>query len=356
MVIRLALFFLIVLPAVLAQVPPSSVAALERIATAAIQRARIPALSVSVSIGDGPAWNAAWGFADLENFVPARPETVFRLGSIAKPITAVAAMQLVEEGKLDLDAEVQRYVPSFPRKKWPVTVRQLLSHQGGIRNYQGGEFNSTRAYSSVLDSLAIFSPDNLLHEPGTRYAYTSYGFNLAGAAVEAAAAMPYAELIRRRIAVPSSAATLRLDELHAIVPYRARGYRKRPDGSHENCDLADTSNKQPGGGWIASAPDVVRFGRAVMDGRLLKPATLNQMWTAQPLKDGSPTGYGLGWSVARKENLLVASHSGTQQGIRAHLILVPEKRIAIAVLTNLEESDAPEIGKQMLDQLLGDKP
>ena len=353
MSLRLAIFFLPISSGLFAQLPADRVEALEKIATAAIQRARIPAMSVSVSVGDGPAWNAAWGFADLENFVTAQPETVFRLGSIAKPITAVAAMQLVEEGKLDLDAEVQRYVPSFPRKQWPITVRQLLTHQAGIRNYQGDEFNSTRRYSSVTGALAVFSGDNLLHQPGTRYFYTTYGFNLAGAAVEAAAGVPYAELVQRRIIVPSGAATMRLDDLHAIVPYRARGYRKRPDGTIENCDLADTSNKLPGGGWLASAPDVVRFGRAVMDGRLLKPATLNQMWTVQPLKDGTPTGYALGWSVARRDNLTIVSHSGTQQGIRSHLVLVPERRIAIAVLTNLEESGAPEIAKQMLDELLG---
>jgi len=101
---------------------------------------------------------------------------------------------------------------------------------------------------------------------------------------------------------------------------------------------------------------VVRFGRAVMEGRLLKPATLNQMWSEQPLKDGTPTGYGLGWSTTVKDGLRIVSHSGSQQGIRSHLVLVPEKRIAISVLTNLEESGAPEIAKQMLDSVLGDKP
>ncbi len=328
----LALCAFLLLQNVAAQIPAGRVEAPGKIAIAAIQRARIPALPVSLNIGDGPAWSAARGLSDLENFVHARPETVSRLGSIAKPVTAVAAMQLVEEGKLDLDAEVQRYVPSFPRRKWPITVRQLLSHQAGIRNYPGGEINSTRHYPSVTESLAICSRDSLLHQPATRYAYTTCGFNLAG--------VPCAELIQRRIIHPIGAATLRLDHVHALVPYRARGYRKRPDGSHENCDLA-------------SAPDLVRFARARMDGRLLKPATMNEMWTARPLKDGAPTGYALGRSVMRQGELRVVSHGRNQQGIRSHLVLVPERRIAIAVLTNLEESGAPEIGKQMLDEILG---
>ena len=126
--------------------------------------------------------------ADLENFVPVKTSTVLRTASIAKPVTATAAMQLVEAGRLDLDAPVEKYVPEFPRKPWPVTMRQLLGHLGGIRSYRDqGESLNTRHFSTLRDAVRVFAADDLASEPGTRYTYSSLGFVLAGAVVEAVA-------------------------------------------------------------------------------------------------------------------------------------------------------------------------
>ena len=334
------------------EVPAAAVESIPRVVSEAMQRRHIPAVSVAVWEGEGPVWASAWGFADVENFTPATPATVFRIGSVSKPFTAVAALQLVEEGKLDLAAEVQRYVPSFPRKRWPVTVRELLCHQAGIRNYGAGEFDSTRHYGSLGEAIQIFARDPLQQEPGTKYAYTTYGFNLAGAAVEGAAGVPFAEQVKKRILEPAGAERMQPDDVYRIVPYRAHGYRTRSDGTLENCALADTSNKLPGGGWLATAADLVEFGRAILQGKLLKPESVEAMWTPQKLASGEATGYGLGWGLYRQEALLVAEHSGTQQGIKSHLLIVPERRLVIAVLTNLEESGAPEIGRGMLAEML----
>jgi serine beta-lactamase-like protein LACTB, mitochondrial len=337
-----------------AEVPAGKVPSLERVAVAGVVKARIPALSVAVAAGDGSAWTAAWGFADLENFVPATPKTVFRLGSISKPFTAVAAMKLWESGRLDLDAEVQRYLPVFPRKTWAVTERLLLCHQAGIRhyNYNANEFDSTRHYDDVAAALSIFGMDPLEFEPGTRTLYSTYGFNLAGAVVQSVAGQPYSEFVRQAILEPSGAATMRRDDVYAVVPYRARGYRRRQDEQLENCALADTSNKVPGGGWISTAEDLVRFARALMDGKLLKSETLETMWTPQKLKDGSVTGIALGWNVSRTSGTRVLWHSGGQQGTSTHLLLVPDKRLAVAVMANLEGAPAQDIAWAMLEELL----
>ncbi len=334
-----------------AEVPPAAGEALARIASEAMQKARIPAVSVAVAQGDGPIWASAWGFADLENRVPATPDSLFRIGSISKPFTGVAALQLREAGRLDLEAEVQQYVPSFPRKKWPINTRLLLCHQAGIRNYQGGEFDSTRNYSGVLDALQIFARDPLIHEPGSKYAYTTYGINLAGAVVEAAAGRPFAEQVKSRIFDPSGVTAMQPDDVYRLIPRRAHGYRKRKDGTLENCALADTSNKLPGGGWVSTATDVVLFARALLDGKLLKPESVELMWTPQKLSSGEATGYGLCWGLYRKDGLLVAEHGGTQQGIKSHLLVVPEKKLIVAVLTNLEESGAADIARALLAEL-----
>lgn len=335
-----------------ARLSPEVSQAIERIVASSMERNRTPAVSVALSVGGLPVWSAAWGVADLENNVPATPRSVFRIGSISKPFTAVAAMMLTEQGMLDLDAEVQRYVPSFPRKRWPVTVRDLLRHQAGVRNYQGDEFFSTRHYSSIAESLSVFSSDPLIFEPGTKYAYTTYGFNLVGAAVEAASGTRFDELIALRIATPAGMATLRPDNVYAIVPYRVRGYRRRGDGTLENCALVDTSNKLPGGGWVATASDLILFARALMNGSLLPPEALERMWTPHRLRDGSATGYGLGWGIEGSGQNLVVQHSGTQSGVKTHLLLAPNKKVAVAVLANLEEGEAPEIAKAILAVLL----
>jgi CubicO group peptidase (beta-lactamase class C family) len=315
----------------------------------AMARDRIPAVSAAVALPDGTIFTGAWGMADLENFVPATPRTAFRLASVSKPFTAVAAMTLAEEGKLDLDAPVQKYVPAFPQKQWPVTTRLLLGHLAGIRHYAGDEINSTKHYWSLAEGLTIFAADDLLHEPGTKYLYSSYGFNLAGAAVEAAAGQPFVEYVRRRILLPAGAVSMRPDDVYALVPSRARGYRRRADNEIENCALADTSYKIPGGGWVATAADVVRFCQALLQGRIVRPESLETMWTPQRLKDGRQTGYGLGWGVNRFAGQRVVEHSGGQQGASTFVLAAPESKVAVAVLTNLEGAPAAQIARQILE-------
>lgn len=353
-VLLLSLSLLLVRAPLSAELSPQQTAALEAAATRELSARLIPGLSVAVASGDGEIWQAAWGFADLENHVPATPRAMYRLASISKPFTAVAALMLVEQGKLVLDAPVQRYVPSFPEKPQPVSLRDLLSHQSGIRHYRAdnSDMNSTTHYWSVQQALSMFAADPLEFEPGTKYLYTSYGFNLAGAAVENAAGKPFDTAVRDMILEPSGIRTMQPDDVYRVIPHRVRGYRVRRDGTLENCALADTSNKLPGGGWLATASDLVRFSQALMNGRLLKPATMEEMWTARKLKDGKQTGYGLGWVIAKRGSLRVVSHSGGQQGANTFLLLVPEKKIAIAILANLEGAGANDIADRLLDVLL----
>lgn len=349
---KLLLMVALALP-VLAEVSAEEAARIQRAVAEGMARNHIPAVSVAVWRETGAVWAAAYGLADMENFVPATPRSVFRLASVSKPFTSVAAMQLVEDGKLALESEVQRYVPSFPRKEWPVVVRQLLCHQAGIRGYQGDEIGSTKHYSSVAEGLSIFMGDPLVARPGTKYLYSSYGFNLAGAAVEGAAGEPFAALVKRRILDPSGIEAMRPDDVFAVIPGRARGYRKRADGGVDNCQLADISNKLPGGGWVATASDVARFGRALVEGRLLKAESLERMWTEERLESGETTGYGLGWGVGRRNGMKVVSHSGGQPGTATYLLVVPEKKLVVVVLTNLEGSEPQAMANALMDVMTG---
>ena len=343
-------------PALIAQIPSEKIPVIEKLAAQAMEKDHIPALSIAIAGPDGPVWTGAWGFTDLENFVPAKPGATFRLGSISKPITAIAAMKLVEQGKLELDAEVQKYVPSFPRKPWPITVRQLLSHEAGIRHYKGDEVSSARHYWNLNDALEIFAADPLAHEPGTKYLYSTYGFNLAGAAVSGASGMPYVEYVERAVFEPAGTARLRADDIYAVVPDRARGYRRRSDGSIENCSLMDASNKVPGGGWLASAEDLVKLARALFQSKVLSQRSLELMWTPNKLKDGTSTGYGLGWGIEHKDGHMLAVHQGGQAGCSTYLLLAPSRKLTVVVLTNLEGADVKSIAQGIYAELTGGRP
>ena len=219
-----------------------------------MSEASVPGVTVAIGSAEGLYWDNGFGMADLENMVPATAQTRIRLASITKPITATAVMQLVERGKMELDAPIQKYVPTFPQKQWPVTVRLLLGHLSGIRHYASDEeVASTRHYLNRVEPLKIFQDDPLKFEPGTQFSYTTYGFNLLGAAVEMVSGKPFEDYLRENIFEPAGMHSIGLDDGYAIIPHRSRGYELTADKQIRNCGLADTSNKVPGGGLISTA-------------------------------------------------------------------------------------------------------
>jgi serine beta-lactamase-like protein LACTB, mitochondrial len=315
----------------------STLHAVEAAISATMSAQRIPGLSVAVVTKDELRWSSGYGQSDIENAVPATAETVYRLASVSKPITAVAAMQLAEQGKLDLDAPVQKYVPSFPQKPWPVTTRALLGHLSGIRHYAEGEFESTRHYATLADALPLFQDDPLVQEPGTKYLYSTYGYTLAGVVIEAAAGTTFAEYVRKGVFELAGMSGARVDDVLEIIPHRAQGYQKGPGGALQNSGLADTSYKIPGGGLCATAPDLARFTVALWNGTLVRPETRKQMLTSQKTRDGKRTGYGLGWALSGgRRGRTEVFHRGDQQRVTSLLYTVPDRGLAVVLFANLE--------------------
>ncbi|MGA9353007.1 MAG: serine hydrolase domain-containing protein [Terriglobales bacterium] len=319
----------------------------------------IPALSVAVAVNGQIQYQKAFGKADLENDIAAAPETLFRTGSIAKSMTAVAALRLVDEGKLDLDAPVQKYCPAFPKKQRTITTRQLLGHLSGIRHYNEGEIDNTHHYAKLSDGFAIFANDRLLFEPGTGYHYTTYGFSVIGCALEGATGKSYPDVMQQEVFVPAHMTHTFVDNVFTIVPRRARGYSLR-NGQVINAGLMDSSYKIPGGGYVSTPGDLVTLADDLLAGTLLQPGTLKLMWTSQKLRDGTSTGYGLGWGLGKFENEEVAGHSGAQQGTSTSLTIYPARKLAVAVMMNMDGLDAAhidhEIGALLLKDLFGVEP
>ena len=318
-------------------------AAAEAQLRAFLETRHIPGLAVAVGLDGQVVYHQAFGVADLETKAPVTADSVFPLGSTSKALTGLLLGQLVEAGKLDLDAPIQTYVPSFPVKSHPITARQLAGHLAGLRNYNraAGEYENRKHFPSVEAAVGIFKDDPLEFEPGTRHAYSVYGFVLLSAALEGASGKSFLELLDARLVNPlglSSTGPCR-PEVPGLVTSYSAGFFGMPVAAAPT----DLSNKWAAGGLASTPLDMVRLGNAVVAGSVVRPETFTLLTTPQKLKDGSDSGagYGMGWRSGVKKlapsgrEVRVAHHGGTANGAMSFFVIFPEERLVISLLSNL---------------------
>jgi serine beta-lactamase-like protein LACTB, mitochondrial len=247
-------------------------------------------------------WAEGFGWADLENRVPVAPETRFRIGTASTALTSAAVGLLLEKGRLQLDDAIQTYVPDFPKKRWPVTLRQLMGHLAGVTSDGGdeGPLFSVQCERAV-EGLQHFKDRPLLFEPGTRYRYSRHGWILVSAAVEAAADEPFLSFMRREIFEPLDMDRTEADSATEPIPDRATFYFPRfaadPRYGPDLMRPIDYSCYAGSSIFLSTPSDLVRFGMAINSGKLLQPATVQLLQTPQRLPSGQETGYGLGWDL-----------------------------------------------------------
>ena len=316
-----------------------------------VKARRLPGLSVAVAIGGAIVWSEGFGVADLEQQVAVTPSTRFRIGSVSKIVTAAGLARLVEDGRLDLDAPIQKYVPTFPTKAWSVTVRQLAGHLAGVRHYRAEDFSGPLRgaphFDTLTSGLRIFQDDPLLFEPGTRIGYSSYGWNLIGAAMEGASGEEFLAYMQRVVFDPLNLRGLTNDRVRAILPYRTRFYMRDAQGAWTNAPYVDSSYKWPSGGFLSTADDLARFGSAHLRPGFLRQATLDLLFTPQRLKTGNETGVGIGWRIGHDERgRRILHHGGTIEGGRAMLMMFPDHQVVVAMMANvLAEGGFPDFGE-----------
>jgi serine beta-lactamase-like protein LACTB len=296
----------------------------------------IPGISLAVAVDGKLVYSEGFGYADLEQRVPVWPTTKFRIASISKPLTAVGLMELVQAGKVDLDAPVQKYVSSFPDKGAVITVRMIAGHLGGIRHYKGDEFEIKNHYDSVLEGLKIFEADPLVSPPGTKFNYSSYGFNLVSAVIESASGENFLSYMQGHVFTPLGLVHTTADQNTQIVEQRSRFYELPKDAPIQNAPYVDNSYKWAGGGFLSTAEDLVRFGSALLQPGILNSQSLKTMLTSQKTTEGEETGYGIVWGVHKTSSgKTVYEHAGGAVGGTSDLIAYPESRVVIAVIANL---------------------
>lgn len=341
-----------------AQIAPAKRTELESAIARFMAANSIPGVSVAVVENGVEDWSAGFGSADLENLVPATPHTLYRLASISKSLTATGAMLLWQQGKLDLDAPVQKYCPAFPQKDTPITTRELLGHLGGIRHYktdgqddpEGG--NMKHFLNPIQAGLDFFKNDPLVAKPGTEFHYSTQGFTLVGCAIEGASGEKYVDYIRKNVLTPAGMTHTVVDDRFAIIPFRTRFYTKDKSGAITNAEVLDSSYKIPGGGWLSSADDMAKFEVAMLDDRLVARSTRDLMWTPLKPTDGKEDDYALGWGTGKELGVLDVGHAGGQQGTSTFFMIVPERRAGVVVLINEDGGNARDLAIELMKIML----
>ncbi len=331
----------------------------------------VPGISVGVSYRGEELWTDGFGFADLETGAPCTSRSLHRIGSITKSISMLLLGKLLEENRIDLDRPIYDYLDdAFPRKTFNgnevnITLRQLVSHMGGIRHYLSDtEFHQKEGCESRLDSLKYFKDDELVAEPGTEFHYTSFGFVTIGAVLESVL-NPNETFESAMLSILRNDLGMRetyFDEVEEIILNRVNYYQINDDNEMKIAPFVDASCRWPGGGMLSNVHDLLRFGNAMIhsnnsNGGYLENSTVNRLWD-KVVHTGSNdlfnTYYGMGWDLMERKSSnclecesvpfsIGVGHSGGSSGAIANLLIVPEAEMVVATLTNI--SPLPSLGQ-----------
>jgi CubicO group peptidase (beta-lactamase class C family) len=322
----------------------------------------LPGLSVAVGVGGEVVWAEGFGWSDIEDQVRVTPHTRFRIGSASTMLTAAAVGLLLEKDRLKLDEKIQTYVPAFPEKQWPVTLRQLMAHTAGVRDDAGDEENVWTACERTADGLKRFANEPLLFQPGTLYRYSSYGWILVSAAVERGANEPFVTFMRKQIFEPLGMDDTRIDAASEATPDRASSYFPRfaadPRYGPQEPDALDYSCFAGASAILSTPSDLVRFGMAINSGKLLQPATVQLLQTSQRLPSGEETGYGLGWdletvTLAGEQRRIVAVDGTLRDGMVSSFVSFPERALVVAVTSNTSFADTASVALKIAEVFAG---
>ena len=296
-------------------------------------------MQVCASAGGKIKLSKTFGYADIENKIPVTDSTKFRLASISKSMSAAALIKLVSEGKIDLDVPIQRYIPQFPEKKYPITTRQLAGHLSGFRDYISvADYVHYDHYDNATQALKVFEKDTLLFKPGSKFYYSFLGWSIIGAIIESVSQKDYLTYMKENIFKPMQLLHTCGDNVSAKISNRSKFY----DAVGEENDEGDLSYMYANAGILSTAENLVRFGNAMM--RNTSKAEQELLFTSQKTLDGRETGYGIGWYTGIDKNgHRYWHHSGDGFSCSSHLLIYPDNDVVIAFLANGQEGAAFDI-------------
>jgi CubicO group peptidase (beta-lactamase class C family) len=319
-----------------------------------MEQQHIPGVALLVSRAGKIVKAEGFGLANVELQVPVRPETIFQSGSVGKQFTATAVMMLVEEGKVGLDDPLTKYFSDAPTSWNEVTVRELLSHTAGFGDYPD-KFDFRKDWTED-ELLKMVEGIPLTYPPGTKWDYSNLGFLTLGILIHRVTGEFYGDFLQQRIFQPLGMQTTRIISEADIIPNRAAGYRL-VKGELKNQEwVAPMVNTTADGSLYFSVLDLAKWDAALYTEKLLKQASLDQMWTPAKLKNGQPNkeGYGFGWFIGARHGHRVISHDGAWQGFKTAIARYVNDQLTVVVLANLAEAKPDVIADHVADMYLSD--
>lgn len=312
--------------------------------------ANAPGVAVLVAQKGSILYEKAFGSASLELQTPLAPDMLFDIGSITKQFTAVAVLQLVEQGRIRLSDSIQRYIPAFPHV---VKIENLLTHTSGIPDYMrlhpADPYLERKDFTpaEIIDTLATRP---LEFKPGTRFEYSNSGYFLLGYIIQRVTGEPYHTYLEDHLFKPLGLHHTFYNLPGEVIPGHVYGY-KNETGRFEKADYWSATLPFAAGGLVSNVGDLLAWQNGLH--KLLKPATLQKAWTSFVLPDGVPTGYGYGWYVTGAGPDRMISHGGAITGFRTSVLYYPAQDVFVAVLANCECTSPDELAESASDIVLG---
>lgn len=325
--------------------PPAD--AVARLVRAEMQKQHIPGVALLVSRNGQPIRAEGYGLSNVELQVAVKPETIFQSGSVGKQFTATAVMMLVEAGKVGLEDPLTRFFPEAPAWWKDVTVRELLSHTGGFTDYPD-DFDMRKDYSEE-DLLKIVGAIPPAYAPGTKWSYSNLGYLTLGILIHRVTGEFYGDFLQRRIFKPLDMSTTRIISEADIIPNRSAGYRW-VGGQLKNQEwVSPLLNTTADGSLYFSVLDLAKWDAALYTEKLLRRASLQQMWRVAALRDGKPNAghYGYGWFIGNKQGHHVVEHEGQWQGFETQISRYVDDGLTVVVLTNLAQAQPERIADEV---------
>jgi D-alanyl-D-alanine carboxypeptidase len=315
----------------------SQVNSIHELVCAAMSEHRIPGLSLALLHQGKPIILQGYGFADLEHNVPATADTLYQIASVSKQFVATAIVSLAEEGRLALDESITRYFPDGPQAWQPITIRQLLTHTGGIVRDGLAEYWNTPAAMHLdyeyPEMYAIISRRELDFTPGEKSSYSNSGYFLLGLIIEQLTGTLLNEVLTERIFAPLGMNATRINDLQAVLPNRASGYANAEQGWCKPPYIG-LRHHFANGGLVSTVADLAKWDAALYGDQVLPQARLQEMWRPYICTDGTPTDRGLGWVIGEHEGHRMIHHGGLLPGFASYIARFVDDQVTAVVLTN----------------------
>jgi D-alanyl-D-alanine carboxypeptidase len=304
--------------------------------SSSLQRHQIPGMSLAITRGGTILHQTSYGFANLEHATPANVETLYEIGSITKQFTATLVMLLAREKKLSLDQSVRHWVEAAPKEWEPVTIRNLLNHTSGIKNFTETPNFDKREISDVTQEelVELVSSFPMEFRPGQKWQYCNTNYYLLGMIIEKASGLAYEQYLKEKILQPLGMTQTRLDNRSNVTPGRADGYMVEVGSSPRNAPLISLTWAFSAGALLSNVRDLAKWDLALHSGRLLDKAAQEEMWSPTRLIDGTLVQYGYGWELHQVRDHRAVGHVGGIPGYSSSILRFPERDLSIILLSN----------------------